>query len=340
MVPERIHAKAHALSRGLRVASVLSLLAGSCGPVEVQPPPQEQDALQSRVALETPPLLSPVALPTDESPVVMTPLPTIEPTPSPPVGFGSYYETRWDDGREAWVFQDTHGSVAAQWNPEQRNWEMVLGGANIYIGFRDVEGEYRTNPPEVFLPYLTPTAPEDWDGLRTLRFNDGSLIPWGPIASMHVELVGRITMMPGLVRGVVQYGIFGQERGYPDGGRYGAIIEFPVPGGSAFMIYEIQERVRDLGYYNIMYPASGFPTQFAFRENTYQDFDGLLDGEPVNGLGMVEFLQQHKGQMILVLIEGGENRFEQAIIDGVPPRTPYYTDKYSVWWELWYPTPQ
>lgn len=108
--------------------------------------------------------------------------------------------------------------------------EPEIGGTTAVILWKDYYK--RSTVPSEFAPYLVPTTPEQWKSLDTLTMSDGKPIPLGG-AITYLEVgdpFGKWPVIPGLVRGVVEHGTYA---GKPT---YGAILEFPVKGGSVFYV--------------------------------------------------------------------------------------------------------
>jgi hypothetical protein len=116
--------------------------------------------------------------------------------------------------------------------------EAPIGGEKSVVLWRDINS--KTEVPAVFAPYLTPTTPEQWKQLQQQMptMDNGQPMQLGRAVGRVEDGVSRVVSMPvvpGLVRGVVEY------RTYAKQPAYAAIVEFPVEGGSYFWISWLME---------------------------------------------------------------------------------------------------
>jgi hypothetical protein len=178
-----------------------------------------------------------------------------------------------------------------------------IGGDKAVVLWRD---NLDTSVPEVFKQYLTPTTPEKWAELQNTMptITNGERIPLGKaLGYVSFENHEEWPMIPGLVRGVVEYGT---ELGYP---KYGVIIEFPVQegpdgrGGSVFWIGQLMAAANGGPSQSSARLVSGsFPAECAGV--TVCTFDKLfnaatIDGKMLNQHDMVSVMQQMVGTVAL-----------------------------------------
>jgi hypothetical protein len=245
------------------------------------------------------------------SPTEFQPTPTETPTPEPTATATATKEPEIGGGKSVVLWMHV--------NHETHKWDSTM-----------------PMPPE-FAPFLTPTTPEQWKKLETLTMDNGEVIPWGrAITFVDVgDTRGWLRpMVPGLVRGVVQYGMF---QGLP---AYGAIIEFPVKGGSVFWIAELVDYANSPNYSGSrllpgMYPASCAGGATCALKDM---LSSITDGHPYTQRELVRLLPRITGRMVLFdLIPFPEQKnMVDAIADGRFPTGTLFKWGLEVP-EFWYP---
>jgi hypothetical protein len=186
--------------------------------------------------------------------------------------------------------------------PEPTPTHEQIGGDKSVVLWLDLNQqtfEYDSTVPAEFAPYLTPTSPEQLESLPKIMLSDGTPIEWGgAVGYFNPEAsgFGLQPIMPGLIRGVVEYGMF-QE--FPT---YGVIIEFPVQNGSVFWI----SALRDYNYGVSTNAASrlvsgAYPTSCARGTVCTRDtiVPSLTDHNVYTDRDFVPFLRGLTGRMVL-----------------------------------------
>jgi len=180
----------------------------------------------------------------------------------------------------------------------------LLGGDKTSVVFAISYGSgFVYDIPKEVQPALTPTTPEQWANLQMPTRADGTEIPWGKLVTIQISDSLYETVIPVLIKTVVEI---------PNTGNLGGthilpVYEIPANGGSNFIIPALQKN----GYStspitNIRTLKEGIPADWKTGKSLdLPTFLGLVNPKMVNGADYGAELRKHIGEVVLISFPKG-----------------------------------